>query len=233
MHHLASRAAWGVSLCMTIGTATAGASGTVAGNATVTPQLGGQALHVSGVIGPEFEPDIRRALRRHPEVRHVVVESPGGLRAQAMRAGQLLNRRGITVRVDGRCASACALLWATASSREMTAGSRIGLHRSSLDRDLPIPAAMREQLMRHNDRGTDATLLRAGFPAHVVERGASTPPGTMAWFRADELAGVRFALLAPPSPGHAGPDRLAADTGAVPIGITAGPDTPEAGRHGR
>jgi len=180
---------------MATGVAAAGVPRPPVENATVTPLPGKEALRVEGVIGPDFERSIRRALRRHPHLHRIVITSPGGMRAQAMRVGELANRRGMTVRAEGRCASACVLLWATAASREMTAGSRIGLHRSNLEGTLPIPEAMRAQLIRRNDRETDAVLLNAGFPARVVEAGAATPPTTMAWFRADDLAGVRFELL--------------------------------------
>ncbi|HZH42714.1 MAG TPA: hypothetical protein VEY50_01330, partial [Lysobacter sp.] len=163
----------------------------------------GEVLHVGGVIGPRFEADIRKALRRHRGTRALVIDSPGGLRAQAFKVARLVNARGLTVRVERRCASACVLLWAQARSREMAPGARLGLHRSSLETALPIPAALRAELMRRNDRDTDAVLRQAGFPERIVALGAATPPTTMHWFAADELQreGVPFALLeAGPSP---------------------------------
>lgn len=157
----------------------------------------GRAIHVDGVFGPAFEPAVRDAIERHPDVRRLVVRSPGGMRAPALRVGELLNRRGVTVRVEGRCASACVLLFATAKSREMTAGSRIGLHRSSLDPDLPIPESLRRQLMERNDRETDEVLRKGGFSSRVIAMGAATPPTTMTWFTPGELQveGVPFVLL--------------------------------------
>lgn len=181
-------------------------------NAVVATTAEGDALRVSGVIGSQFEPDVRAALQKHPTIRRVVVASPGGLRAQAMRVGSLLNRHGLTVRVEGRCASACVLLWATANSREMTADSRIGLHRSTLAPDLPIPDAVRQQLIERNDRETDEVLRKAGFSKRVVAMGAATPPTTMAWFTPGELKveGVPFRLLE----GRGGNDVAAAQPGS-------------------
>ena len=186
----------GALLAMAMGSAAAGEP-VAEENAVVTPAATGDALHVSGVIGSQFEPDVREALHRHPSIRRIVVASPGGLRAQALRVGSLVNRHGLTVRVEGRCASACVLLWATAASREMTVDSRIGLHRSSLDPDLPIPDTVRRQLIERNDRETDEVLRRAGFSQRVVAMGAATPPTTMAWFTPGELKveGVPFALV--------------------------------------
>ena len=174
-------------------------------------------LHVTGPIGPRFERDVRAALRRHRGLRRIDIASPGGLRAPALRIGALANARRITVRVDGRCASACVLLWATADAREITARSRIGLHGSTLDPDLALPAVVRRQLVARNDRETDAVLLRAGFPEDVVARGAATPPTTMAWFTPGELhhRGVPFALLEPPQALHAAVDGRASGTTAA------------------
>lgn len=191
-----ARAVGGAILAMAMAPALANAP-VAEENAVVTTTAEGDALHVSGVIGSQFEPDVRAALQKHPTIRRMVVASPGGLRAQAMRVGSLANRLGLTVRVEGRCASACVLLWATARSREMTADSRIGLHRSTLAADLPIPDAMRQQLIERNDRETDEVLRKAGFSQRVVAMGAATPPSTMAWFTPGELKveGVPFAII--------------------------------------
>lgn len=204
--------------------ATAAASGVsepTPQNAVVRVDASARELVVEGVIGPQFESDVRSALQREPKIRRMVVRSPGGLRAPAMRVGDYANRRGVTVRVEGRCASACVLLWATANSREMTAESRIGLHRSSLDQALPIPESMREQLMRRNDQETDEVLRRAGFPTRVVQLGAATPPTTMAWFTALELKveGVPFILLDRSGAGTAS----AIDNAGITVAGTARP----------
>lgn len=192
------RAAAGAALGLAMGIASA--SGTAAmdlGNAVVKADPAAHVLHVDGIIGPKFEADVREALSRDPAIRQVVLRSPGGMRAPALRVADFINRRGVTVRVDGKCASACVLLWATAASREMTETSRIGLHRSSLDESLPIPPSVREQLMQRNDRETDEVLLKAGFPSDVVATGSATPASTMAWFEARRLknAGLRFVLV--------------------------------------
>ena len=215
-----ARAAGGAALAMAMGTALASAP-VAEENAVVTAAPEGDVLRISGVIGSKFEPDIRNALQKYPSIRRIDVASPGGLRAQAMRVGSLINKRGLTVRVEGRCASACVLLWATANSREMTADSRIGLHRSTLDPDLPIPDAVRQQLIERNDRETDEVLRKAGFSSRVVRMGAQTPPTTMTWFTPGELQveGVPFRLL------DAGASRAAADpdepTGNNVAGVSA------------
>jgi hypothetical protein len=165
-------------------------------DATVEYVAAEQAVRVRGPIGPRFEPQLRAALDAHPDARRVVVQSPGGMRRQALRAAALLNERGLPVRIAGRCASACALLWAAVDSREMTASSRLGLHRSKLVGPLVFPEAIAQQINAHNDRETDAVLRKAGFPEHVVAAGSATPASSMSWFAADELRreGVPFVM---------------------------------------
>lgn len=192
------RAVLGAATMFAMGMAAAdGTATTDLDNARVTADPAARVLRVDGIIGPDFEKDVRDALLRDPRIRQVVVRSPGGMRAPALRVADFINRRGVTVRVDGKCASACVLLWATASSREMTATSRIGLHRSSLDESLPIPDSMRQELMRRNDRETDDVLLKAGFPTDVVAVGSATPASTMAWFDPHRLrqGGLSFVLV--------------------------------------
>ncbi|AXK71320.1 hypothetical protein DWG18_02800 [Lysobacter sp. TY2-98] len=172
-------------------------------NATVQVVPAQHALLVTGVIGNRFESDIRAALDRNPDTQRLIVNGPGGMRAQALRVAELANRRGLAVRVSGRCASACALMWAAANTREMTFDSGLGLHRSALDPSLALPDVVRQKLMAHNDRQTDDVLRRAGFPERVIAVGASTPSSAMSWFSPYELktGGVPFQLL--DTTGHA------------------------------
>jgi hypothetical protein len=166
-------------------------------NALVEALPSEHALRVSGVVGARFEADVRRALDADPSVRRLVISGPGGMRAQALRVADLANARGLTVRVAGRCASACALLWAASKSREMTYDSGLGLHRSGLDPALPLPDGVRTMLMARNDRQTDDVLRHAGFPERVIAAGAATPATSMSWFSPYELrtGGVPFELV--------------------------------------
>lgn len=166
-------------------------------NAIVEMLPAEQALRIDGIIGARFENDVKRALDTHPGVRRLIVTGPGGMRAQALRVAELANARGLTVRVAGRCASACALLWAASKLREMTYDSGLGLHRSGLDPSLALPTGVREMLMARNDRQTDDVLRQAGFPERVIAAGAATPATSMSWFSPYELrtGGVPFDLV--------------------------------------
>ena len=156
-----------------------------------------RSIRIEGAIGPRFDADVRAALEAHPDARAIVITSPGGMRAPAKRVAELANARGLTVRVSGRCASACALLWAAAHRREMTYDSGLGLHRSGLDPSLGLPDVLRRRIMARNDRQTDDVLRQAGFPERVIAAGAATPADSMSWFSPYELqtGGVPFVLL--------------------------------------
>ncbi|GAB2523638.1 hypothetical protein [Lysobacter humi (ex Lee et al. 2017)] len=195
-HHLI-KAALGALIAISSAMAAGSAPASDLGDASVIADPAHRSVMVDGPIGPKFESHVQAMLREHPQTRWLVLRSPGGMRGPALRVAQLANRRGITVRIAGRCSSACALLWAAARSREMTTDSRVGLHRSSLDATLPITEGMRQQLMARNDRETDDVLRRAGFPEAVIAQGSATPPTTMSWFGAVELqhGGVPFVLL--------------------------------------
>lgn len=212
---IGGRIAGGAVLALLSGAAMAAGTAVDLDNAQVTVQAAERTLYVDGVFGPEFEPDVRAAIERNPRLQRVVVRSPGGMRAPAMRIADLFNRRGMTVRVEGRCASACVLLFAAARSREMTADSKIGLHRSSLDPDLPIPDSLRQQLMERNDRETDEVLRKGGFSPRVIAMGAATPSTTMTWFTPGELKaeGLPFMLL------EAQRSATAATTGAASTAV--------------
>jgi hypothetical protein len=176
--------------------AAAGMPGPARADAVIAPLPGEHALLVAGPIGDDFEARIRSALARYPDTGVIVVQSPGGVRYQALKAAELINARGVTVRIAGRCASACALLWAAAQSREMTPDSRLGLHGSRLAVPLPLPGAIEAQIVARNDRQTDEVLRSAGFPQRIIAEGGRTPPTAMSWFDPLELkhGGVPFTL---------------------------------------
>lgn len=163
---------------------------------TIKPVSAEHALLVTGPIGADFEASVRASLERYPDTSVLVMRSPGGVRHQALKVADLVNERGLTVRIDGRCASACALLWAAAQSREMTAASKLGLHASRLNVPLPLPGAIEARINARNDRQTDEVLRSAGFPQRIIAEGGRTPPTSMSWFDPAELkhGGVPFTL---------------------------------------
>lgn len=147
---------------------------------------------VTGQIDGEFSGRLVRLLDANPQIRAIEIESPGGLSTQAYQAAQTLNRRSVAVRVRGRCASACAYLWASADSRALVDDARIGLHASRPAKE--PPRVLRSLVKRRNSRLEYETLSGAGFPDSLIAKARSTPPESMLWLTPEELreAGVKF-----------------------------------------
>ena len=159
----------------------------------ITPLPAENALHVTGRIGPRFAASVQAALDAHPATRVLLVRSRGGLLHEARKVAALLNARGIAIRADGRCASACAVLWAATDAREMTADARLGLHRSTWP--VPLPAPLRAFAEKRSDRANVRVFLDAGFSPTLARRAAETPSSSMYWIGALELKQEHVAFL--------------------------------------
>ena len=159
----------------------------------ITPLPADDALQVTGRIGPHFSSRVQAALDAWPATRVLIVRSRGGRIAEARKLAALLNARGIAVRADGRCASACAVLWAATNAREMTIDSRLGLHRSKWP--VPLPAPLRAWAEKRSDRAIVQTFLDAGFSPELARRAAETPSSSMFWVGALDLKQERVEFV--------------------------------------
>jgi hypothetical protein len=150
---------------------------------------------VIGTIDSTFSGRLKTLVTENPQVKIVEIESLGGLASQAYEAAEIINLRGIEVRVRGRCASACSLFWSSANGRSMVEGARIGLHAGELTEQPPL--ILRGVVSRHHERRKTEAYTHAGFPPRLIAEGLSTPHKSMLWFTATQLqqSGVRFNLL--------------------------------------
>lgn len=149
---------------------------------------------VTGQIDAGFSDRLTQLLDANPQLQAIEIESPGGLATQAYKAARELNKRSIAVQVRGRCASACAYLWASADNRALVEGARIGLHDGRPARE--PPRAIARWVTERNSRLAYEALGRAGFPDEIIEQARATPPEEMLWLGAEELlaAGVKFRI---------------------------------------
>ncbi|WP_166208822.1 hypothetical protein [Cognatiluteimonas telluris] len=177
-----------LAVAMALGTANAGES------LRITLERDGHALLVRGSIEAGFADTVRAALATHPQVDVLIVRSRGGLLHEARKLAVVLNARGIKLRAEDRCASACAVMWAATQRRELATGARLGLHRSKWAVHLPGP--LRAWVERRNDRANVRTFLDAGFSPALALRAAQTPSSSMYWVDARQLEHeqVEFAL---------------------------------------
>jgi hypothetical protein len=158
----------------------------------ITAMPSADALHVTGRIGSRFAASVQAALDAYPATRVLVVRSRGGLLHEARKVAALLNARHIAIRADGRCASACAVLWAATDARELTADARLGLHRSKWP--VPLPAPLRVFAEKRSDRANVRTFIDAGFSPELAARAAQTPSSSMFWIGARDLQQERVAF---------------------------------------
>ena len=155
-------------------------------------------LFFMGGMGTSFDVVVASALRRFPKTkRFVVVASPGGLVNSVTRAAKRLNMHAVAVRIEGDCASACALLWALADVRQALPGGRIGLHAGRADSK--VPEWLHGSAASRNRTRFEAALRGAGFPQDAIARGLATPHERIFWIDAPSLRriGVRFDWIEP------------------------------------
>jgi hypothetical protein len=93
----------------------------------------GQAISITGVIGPDdFE---QFKLKASPLVgkRMVALNSPGGNVIAALQIGEFVRLRGWLTFVFNECDSACALIWLAGTPRMMMSNAKVGFHAASVN----------------------------------------------------------------------------------------------------
>lgn len=136
---------------------------------TLTSKAPG-VLQLSGGIGRRLAFDLEATLT--PTTRTLdIVDSPGGSLDGAMAAAQVISSKGLTVRVEKRCLSACVALFAGARQRELYPTAVLGLHQSS--------SVIEGGEASSVDRAYDELLRQAGFSETVLAQRAKTTPNDM------------------------------------------------------
>jgi hypothetical protein len=159
-------------------------------------------LQLSGGIGRRLAVDLESAVT--PTTRTlVIVDSLGGSVDSAIAAANFIRSKGLTVRVERSCMSACVALFAAARRRELYPNAVLGLHQSS--------AVVEGGDASEVDRVYDELLRQAGFSEAVLARRAKTMPDGMDLLLptrdAESLPSFVFVderSNRPLSPGHAG-----------------------------
>ena len=153
---------------------------------------------VFGLLDEEFEAEMRKAVADNPGLKRAYVESLGGRSMVAKRIAQLFNSKNISMRVGGKCASACVALWAATDRRELTEKARLGLHAG-----VPVkeaPRLVEDIASSARQKSTDDMLRNAGFSERLIAKGRQTPHDSMLWLTPAELAseGIKFTLISAP-----------------------------------
>jgi hypothetical protein len=154
---------------------------------------GGKMLEISGSFSLAVPGDFVAALAQAPQVRTVLLESPGGYIQPAMAVKKIIQARGLDTYVGRFCASACTLAFLGGHQRFLAPDARLGFHQA---RPLDAPPEQADPILRQAYSG-------AGVPAAFIEHILHTPPREL-WFPTqDELRDAGIILGEPP------PDLLA------------------------
>ena len=152
---------------------------------------------VFGRLTDGFEAEMQLAIARNPKLKRVEIDSLGGLQLEARRTAKLLNEHNISIRVAGKCASACVFLWAASNQRELMTTSRLGIHAGRPTKKAPGPLEVLASLAR--EKIGDDMLRHAGFPDQLIDKSHEVPNNSILWLTPTELAtaGVKFTLMGP------------------------------------
>ena len=139
----------------------------------VSVMVDGKRVALSGEMGFGTTNLVRAALKRHPEIEGIELDSPGGSAAEGFALAALVRDRGLDTFVRADCASACVLVFAGGRERLAAPSARFGLHRSGVtwqrgDRGVSATDLAMERFFR--ERGvTDGFIARAlETPFHEI-----------------------------------------------------------------
>lgn len=93
----------------------------------------GSRLFLAGEMGFGTTRLVRDALIRHPGIKEVELDSPGGSAAEGFALSRLVRERDLDTYVRSDCASACVLVFASGRERMAASSARFGLHRSGVE----------------------------------------------------------------------------------------------------
>jgi len=129
----------------------------------------GAALRIEGAYGTGSADAVRRALDKHPSIRHVVLAGPGGRIGTAFEINRMIRNRRLATRVDTGCASACTIAFLGGSDRSISPGGRLGFHQGS------FPGLGPNDLYESN-RDMRRFLVASGVTPEFAQRVIDTPP---------------------------------------------------------
>ncbi len=124
----------------------------------VTVAADGKRLSLSGEMGFGTTNLVRAALKRHPGIEGIELDSPGGSAAEGFALAALVTEHDLDTYVQANCASACVLVFAGGRERLAAPSARFGLHRSGVT-------------WQRGDRGVSPTDL--AMERHFRERGVA------------------------------------------------------------
>jgi|GEM_PF-5472592 len=87
-----------------------------------------RTLTISGPMAPHLPRKLNKHLKKYPETRKVILDSPGGLQHVGYRLAQTFKKRNIQVHVSQICFSACTVALLGSEQRTVSSTAMIGFH---------------------------------------------------------------------------------------------------------
>ena len=147
----------------------------------------GSRLSLVGEMGFGATRLVRDALKRHPGIRGIELDSPGGSASEGFALAELVRDRRLDAYVSATCASACVLVFVGGQERLAAPSARFGLHRSG------VAWRTADSGISDTDRRMAAWFAAQGVSAPFIERVMQTPFREMWEPRTGELMGSGLA----------------------------------------
>lgn len=160
----------------------------------------GTRFEVEGPIGIRLLERLEKLRAAHPKVQRLVIASPGGLIDHAVDIGKWVDSNDLSVLVETDCASACVLIWAASSKRELRPTARIGLHRTSSITDT-LPQLTAKRLEEVSGKEYRKLMREAGFPDRFLKAQQDTLADTIYWASPAQLVEGKMQLTVRDSDG--------------------------------
>lgn len=173
--------------------------------ATIVAHPDHGTLHFAGHLCHETPERFETVHAAHPQIRRIVIDSPGGRSFSALEIGRRLNELGFEARVDGQCSSACVTVFLGAKQRHVGPDGWLAVHQTSATvwaeggRQARWPVSADPEIEAfHQDQGAspDLALRASQTPPHdldllsnedLVAYGVARPTTDAPWLPADAL----------------------------------------------
>jgi hypothetical protein len=140
--------------------------------AEVTIEGGGTTIRIDGMLTSGTSGRFREIAGDAPNLRTVLLDSPGGRQIEALRIAETIRDRGLATRVERECLSACTFILLAGRERTADRFARIGFHQPSFP-------GWTENERRMGIREMADDYRNAGLDERFVARAIETPSEDM------------------------------------------------------
>lgn len=152
---------------------------------SITRSVKGDMLALRGTLGEGSSDSFAEFIKTSPQVKTLILNSPGGRLLEAQKIADLLKTKGLDTYVEEHCASACTYIFLAGKDRAATPNAKIGFHQPNFPGVHGREKEQATQAMLNNYR-------QARLPEQFIERIGRTSSDDMWYPSREELleAGV-------------------------------------------